>query len=64
MTANIKVAERKCYINGQFVGSDRQFAKIQTRLVLEVGERTMESRRFTKPTAQWWTPRYAPRRVR
>src|SRR2546425_948893 len=28
MTANIKVAERKCYINGQFVGSGRQFAKI------------------------------------
>src|SRR5882762_2340272 len=28
MTANIKVAERKCYINGQFVGSGRQFPKI------------------------------------
>src|SRR3989449_10953716 len=28
MTANIKVAERKCYINGQFVGSGKQFAKI------------------------------------
>src|SRR5437867_12537032 len=28
MTANIKVAERKCYINGQFVRSGRQFAKI------------------------------------
>src|SRR5258705_10508839 len=28
MTANIKVAERKCYIDGQFVGSGRQFAKI------------------------------------
>src|SRR5437867_9767307 len=28
MTANIKVAERKCYINGQFVGGGRQFAKI------------------------------------
>ena len=28
MTAHIKVAERKCYINGQFVGSGRQFAKI------------------------------------
>ena len=28
MTANIKVAERKCYINGEFVGSGRQFAKI------------------------------------
>src|SRR6266850_4657756 len=28
MTANIKIAERKCYINGQFVGGPRQFAKI------------------------------------
>src|SRR5258707_12409068 len=28
MTAEIKVAERKGYINGQFVGSGRQFAKI------------------------------------
>src|SRR5712691_2560699 len=28
MTANIKVPERKCYINGQFVGRGRQFAKI------------------------------------
>ncbi len=28
MTANIKVAERKCYIDGQFAGSGRQFAKI------------------------------------
>ncbi|HEY6721606.1 MAG TPA: 2-hydroxymuconic semialdehyde dehydrogenase [Burkholderiales bacterium] len=28
MTAPIKVPERKCYINGQFVGSGKQFAKI------------------------------------
>ncbi|HEY6720397.1 MAG TPA: aldehyde dehydrogenase family protein, partial [Burkholderiales bacterium] len=28
MTAPIKVTERKCYINGQFVGSGKQFAKI------------------------------------
>ena len=28
MTANIKVQERKNYINGQFAGSDKQFAKI------------------------------------
>src|SRR2546425_1415825 len=28
MNANIKVAERKCYINGRFVGSGKQFAKI------------------------------------
>ena len=27
MTANIKVAERKCYINGQFVGSGRQIGR-------------------------------------
>ncbi|MGC2519755.1 MAG: 2-hydroxymuconic semialdehyde dehydrogenase [Burkholderiales bacterium] len=28
MNANVKVAERKCYINGQFVGSKKQFTKI------------------------------------
>ena len=28
MNANTKVAERKCYINGQFVGSGKQFTKI------------------------------------
>src|SRR5258705_4136825 len=28
MNANAKIAERKCYINGQFVGGPRQFAKI------------------------------------
>jgi aminomuconate-semialdehyde/2-hydroxymuconate-6-semialdehyde dehydrogenase len=28
MNANTKVVERKCYINGQFLGSARQFAKI------------------------------------
>src|SRR5690349_9045676 len=28
MNANIKVAERKCYINGEFKASARQFAKI------------------------------------
>jgi len=28
MDPHVKVAERKCYINGRFVGSGRQFAKI------------------------------------
>ena len=28
MNANLKVVERKCYINGQFVAGKRQFAKI------------------------------------
>ena len=28
MDANLKVAELKCHINGRFVGSSRQFAKI------------------------------------
>jgi len=28
MDANLKIAERKCYINGEFVGSAKQFAKI------------------------------------
>ena len=27
MTANLKIAERKCYINGQFVAGKKQFPK-------------------------------------
>jgi len=57
MTANIKVAERKCYINGQFVGSGRQFAKINPVDGTVVAQ-------FTRPTARWSTRRCVPRRVR
>ena len=28
MNANTKVVERKCYINGEFVGSKKQFTKV------------------------------------
>ena len=33
MNANIKVAERKCYINGQFVASAKQIAKINPAII-------------------------------
>ena len=28
MNANVKVVERKCFIDGQFVSSNKQFTKI------------------------------------
>ena len=57
MNANAKVAERKCYINGRFVASGKQFTKINPV------DGTV-SRRCTRPTAPWWTRRCAGLRPR